>query len=334
MPSTLALANAGQSDGLVLNLSGDSVELSASRDGAPRLLRHLPVRGNDFVSTNGARDVAVSSLAGEIRRTVAMMPRRDAGSETLHLWDGVGLDVDDARSIASQAGASARTADVASLGLSTPTGHDTSGDTIARFAPALALAVAGAKPHRGAVDFLHPRLAAPRKRRIGRRAAWAIGIAGVAALVLLLLWVDVRMTESSLASIRQRLDSDAPRIQNAAHTLDRISAARGWYGDGRPAVLDCLREITDAFPDGGEAIYVRKFSLPESRQGQIIGNSPNRALVVDLVDRMNANKNFADARTDYTLDAGGTSNEVTFSISFTYRGVSGAKPAAATHQTR
>ena len=83
MPSTLALAdavagesgaNGGNADGLVLSLGGDAVELSAHRGGAPRLLRHLPVRGPDLACQNGTRAAAVSSLAGEIRRTVAMMP--------------------------------------------------------------------------------------------------------------------------------------------------------------------------------------------------------------------------------------------------------------------
>ena len=78
-------------------------------------------------------------------------------------------------------------------------------------------------------------------------------------------------------------------------------------------------ELTNAFPDGGEAIYVTKLTLPESRKGTLVGKSPNRDLVLDLADSLNRNRNFADVKLG-PLDAGGSSNEVAFSISFTYQG--------------
>jgi hypothetical protein len=341
MPSTLALSDAiapdAGADGLVLNIGGDAVELSARRGGAPKLLRHLSARGNDFASANGAREAAVTSLAGEIRRPVALMPRgggmpvgSTASAESLHLWDGVGLGAGDATTLARQAGVDLRGGDapLRSMGL---TGKS---PEVARFAPALALAVAGARPHRGAVDFLHPRLAPPKKRRIGRRGAWAIAIASAAAMLLLALWIDVRWSESNVADLKSKLDALKPAVQTSELTAQHISTARGWYPEGRPAVLDCLHEIAAAFPDNGEPIYVLKFTLPETRHGSFSGKSPNRALVLDLVDRLHANKNFADVKPDYTLDAGGSSNEVAFSISFTYQGASSqtALPAASSTQ--
>jgi hypothetical protein len=178
------------------------------------------------------------------------------------------------------------------------------------------------------VDFLQPRLAPPRKQRLGKRGAWALGIAAAIALILIGLWIDVSIKESNVEKLRAQITTNAPRVKDAEHTLDLISSARGWFGDGRPAVLECLREITYAFPDGGEAIYVRKFNLPESREGQMIGNAPDRELVVALSKRLAANKNFNKVRIDYMLDAGGNSNEVTYSISFTYRGVSGSNKTA------
>lgn len=327
MPSTLALAEVGElSDGLILNVSGDAVELSAHRAGSPSMLRHLPLRGQDFVSQNGARDAVLSSLAGEIRRTVALMSG-GAGSrhETLQLWDGIGIDHDDASNLARQAGVSLpgkNVSGVASLGLASLT------EQMTRFGPALALAIAGATQRPGAVDFLHPRLAPPRKQRLGKRGAWLLGIVAAMALILIGLWIDASIKEARVETLRAQLVTDSPRVKDAEHTLNLISSARGWYGDGRPAVLECLREITDAFPDGGEAIYVRKFNLPESREGQMIGNAPDRELVVALSKRLAANKNFTRVRIDYMLDAGGNSNEVTYSISFTYRGVSGSNKTA------
>jgi HAMP domain-containing protein len=342
MPSTLALADAvagdvaadhgGGADGLVLSLGGDAVELAAHRGGAPRLLRHLPVRGPDLTSRNGTRAAAVSHLAGEIRRTVAMMPRgtRPEGgievpADALHLWDGVGLDAQDASTIARQAGLELRGADAALPALGSGDGAMTP------FAPAVALALAGARRAPGAVDFLHPRLAAPRKRRLGRRGAWALALTATAVLALLAFWYDVRSREGELADLRTRLDASAPQVKAAEQTAQRIGTARAWYPEGRFAALDCLRAIADAFPDGGEAIYVLKFTLPESRDGTFSGKAPDRKLVFDVVERLNASGQFANAKAVYTLDAGGSSTEVAFSITFTYLGTPGglARPTTA-----
>ncbi len=334
MPSTLALAAAGASgddDGLVLSLNGDAVELSARRGGTPRMLRHLAIRGPDLASQNGTRAAAVSSLAGEIRRTIAMMPRGTGARppEALHLWDGIGLEVGDASNLARQAGVDLRTgagdrvSDLASLGLAT----SRASDAASRFTPALALALAGAEPRAGAVDFLHPRLAAPSKRRIGRRGAWALALTTTATVALLALWLDVRGRESELVDMKTRLTALAPDLLSAEQLSQRIGTARGWYPEGRPAMLECVREMTTAFPDGGEAIYVTKFTLAETRKGTLAGRSPNRDLVLDLADRLNKNRNFAGVKLG-PLDAGGSSGEVVFSISFTYQGA-GLKPATA-----
>ena len=98
-------------------------------------------------------------------------------------------------------------------------------------------------------------------------------------------------------------------------------------------MLDCLREITNAFPDGGEPIYVLKFTLPESREGTFSGKAPDRKLVFDVVDRLNASGQFQNVKAVYTLDAGGSSTEVAFSITFTYLGGPAAGVAATTRPT-
>jgi Tfp pilus assembly PilM family ATPase len=349
MPSTLALADAvavaavganGDHDGIVLSLSGDAVELSAHRGGSPKVLRHLPVRGPDLASNNGTRESAMTMLAGEIRRTVAMMPRGVAGpgvaqsSEGLHVLDGIGLDARDAATLAQQAGVDLRggtgAATLSALGVAS-----SAGGAEARFAPALALALSGALHRPGAVDFLHPRLAEPKKSRFGRREAWAVFIALACLLALGALYYDVKHTESQIAEIRADLQTKAPLLAEAEETAAHVGTARGWFAEGRPPVLECLRDITSMFPDGGEAIYFTKLTLPESRQGRATGKAPDRDLVYDLIDRMNASKLFTNVKGDYTLAAGAQSKEVAFSISFTYVGTganaytAGAAAAAA-----
>jgi hypothetical protein len=286
----------------------------------------------------------MTMLAGEIRRTVAMMPRGVAGPGTaasadgLHVLDGIGLDARDAATLAQQAGVDLRGGSGATA-LSALGVASSAGGAEARFAPALALALSGALHRPGAVDFLHPRLAEPKKSRIGRREGWAIFIALACLLALGALYLDVKRTESAIAEIKTDLAGKAPLLAEAELTADHVGVARGWFAEGRPPVLDCLRDMTSQFPDGGEAIFFTKLTLPENRQGRATGKSPSRELVYDLVDRMNASKLFVNAKVDYALAAAvGKSQEVAFSISFTYVGGGGgaaagagasAKPAAA-----
>jgi hypothetical protein len=350
MPTTLALADAARPDGadnardgLVLSLGGDAVELAAHRGGAPRLLRHLPVRGPELASQNGTRAAAVSSLAGEIRRTVAMMPRGGASAsaatsaDTLRVWDGVGLDAQDAVTLARQAGVELQGGAGAFSAMGLASGSQIAGagrESAIRFAPALALALAGANPYPAAVDFLNPRLAPPKRQRFGRSSAWAIAIASAAAVGLLVLWGSVRWRESHAATLRASRQALDAQVASAEQISQRISIARGWYPQGRPAVLECLREITEAFPNDGEPMFVTQFSLPESRKGQLLGKSPNQPLVLDLVERLNKSPNFADAKHEYILRADNNSNDVAFSISFTYEGGGGVPAPAATAAPR
>lgn len=335
-PTTLALAAAGglnavgpaaTVDGLVLNLSGDAVELSAHRGGAPRLLRHLSVRGPDLASQNGSRTAAVTSLAGELRRTVATLPRADAGragagsgGNTLRLYDGVGLGADDADALVRQAGVGLRPGgggDLSALGLAN-NGAAASAGADGRFAPALALALLGAVPRRAdAVDFLHPKLARPKTRRFGRRGAWVVGVAAAVAVALLALWIDVRNTEAALAATEAQLKANATDVHAARATTERVATARDWF-EGRPAVLDVLRDVTQAFPDESQRVYVTTFSLYESGKGTITGRAADWGSVPAIQGRMSLNSAFADVRPSDQRTAGGTSNELSFTIEFRY----------------
>ena len=156
-------------------------------------------------------------------------------------------------------------------------------------------------------------------------------LAATAALALFAFWYDVRAREGDLADVRGRLDASAPEIKTAEQTSQRIGTARGWYPEGRPPVLDCLREITDAFPDGGEPIYVLKFTLPESREGTFSGKAPDRKLVFDVVDRLNASGQLRQREGRLHARRRRASTEVAFSITFTYQG--GPAGAATTRPT-
>ena len=87
-------------------------------------------------------------------------------------------------------------------------------------------------------------------------------------LALLGLWIDVHWSESQVADLKSKLEALKPAVQTSELTAQHISTARGWYPEGRPAVLDCLREIAAAFPDRPResSLFARlKVGTPDDR---------------------------------------------------------------------
>ncbi len=72
---------------MILLLGNEAAELAVFDEGAPRVLRHLPVSGQQLASTNGTAAGALSALSGEIMRTAAT-----GGAESLTIWDGIGMN--------------------------------------------------------------------------------------------------------------------------------------------------------------------------------------------------------------------------------------------------
>lgn len=322
MPSVLALA-AGGGDGsknsLWLSLSRDAAELLVQTDNNPRLLRHLPVRGSDLASQNGTRMGAMTGLGGELKRASVLTP--GGADRAVLLCDGIGLKPEERSALEAQAGIAMR--DCPQPG-ATEEGSDAT--------PAIALGGVATRPQQAPVDFAHPRLAAPRPKRVSRATVYA-GIVGAMVVLALgaLLW-DIRGRQQALAEMSGRLKTYAPNIAAAEHAAERVNIGRGWF-ESRPPVLECLREVTLAFRDD-EEIFVTNFHLRDNGQGQLSGKSGDNRFVINLLERLKNNPLFADVSFQQTQDAGGNSRDVSFSLKFTFVGAGGggAPPAAASQQ--
>jgi hypothetical protein len=349
-PSTLALADvpsgrpaalvgggggesgngAPPSDGLVLNVTADAVELSARAGGNPRLLRHLAVRGPDLISKNGTRAAAFNALAGEIRRTLAMIPSTPGGTpatRTLQLWDGAGLG--DTSTLSEQVGVEVRARPgVTALRVTGPAAASAGADA-GRYAPAVALALAGADRRAELVDFLHPRLAPPKRSRVGRREQWAAVAGGVVVLLVLIFWLDLSSKKRELEELTALNKQLAPGVQNSQAVIDRTQAARPWF-DARPPTLEPFRELTAAFPDT-DPIYVTSFTLSgpgtlaDPSKVRVNGRAPDEAKVFSVGDKLRKNPKFSNV--SVSTDAVGNSKEIVFTIVCNY--TEQARPASA-----
>jgi hypothetical protein len=341
MPSTLALASAPQEprDTLLLNVGGDAVELAAQAGGSTRLLRHLPVRPPSLISQNGTRESAVGALASEIKRVVALVPREQgpgsvngqaptASPRTVVLWDGLGLDAAHADLLGETAGVTVEAqGDLAAMGLLAPAASETPAADPSRFAPAVALALAGARAAAREsgrrqplpVNFLSPRLAPPRRARVGRRTVWALIIGAVLLLTFGSLGYDLHKRHSELHDLRNELDSRGPEVKSVEVLDERVRSARGHF-IGRPPLLECLRELTLAIPLN-ERLYVTNFNLRDNRKGTVAGRASDQKSVLALMDRLKASKKFTDVKLVNLQDPGGSSRELSFTLSYTFIGV-------------
>ncbi len=319
--SAMALASAAarsqSSPGLMLYLGADGAELTVRSGARFRLLRHLQVAPPARSEAGpGGADSWAAMLADEVRRVVSLLPGGEAWQkpEGLLVWDAVGLD---AAALGERLSLEVKTAEgLSALGITrSPFASEAEGR---RFAAAAALGLGGLQPGLLAIDFLHSRLAPKKKTARGRRGAWAAALAAalVAAGVLVLL--DWRNDKADVAELKTRLEAMSEDIEAAAGVIEKVPLARAWY-DSTPRLLDCLRELTLAFPAEG-GIWTTNLAVREDMPGSVSGKSVDERTVLEVLDALKDRGTFADVKLLYMSEAGRGSREVSFAISFTFTG--------------
>jgi hypothetical protein len=330
--SALALAGAAEAvdgDRPMLLLGRQGAEMVWRHEGSPRMLRHVSV-----VAANG-HGVSVAPLGLELSRAVTLT--RVNGSPTpgeLMLWDSVGLSADQVGELSDRSGLAVRQADarvelkVESAGAQAAVADDS-------FAPALALALAGADRDALPVDFKRSRLTPQKARRVGRKSVWAGAVGALLAVGILALYLDVRAREAEVAAITQRLADNKDSIKAAENMVGRVNYTRGFF-EARTPYLDCLADLTKAFPArDNELIWVTSLTLRESREptpqqlqqqgpsarwpkGQAQGKADRNDTVLSVLQTLKRNPKFANVQILDLRDAGGRTREVSFSIGFSY----------------
>jgi hypothetical protein len=312
--TALAIA-AGQGaprDGMIVIVAPHGAEVVAQRRGAPRALKHLAL-------ASASTPYLVGALGGELRRILATLAGDDGGG--VLLWDELGLSAQD---MSDLSGRLERSVHSAASTRSALTDSDValvngSADPAGRQSCLAAVALAHAWASRAGelpVDFLHPRLASPQASRFNRTTLLAIAAGVLVAALLISLYASVLSMESQAASLNARLGEMQPDIAAAEARINRTIHARGYY-QTRPAVLDCLRELTRAFGPA-EPIWATSITLRENHRGQLQGRATEQRIVLTVRDRLMANPRFADVQLQDLRDAGGNTREVAFSISFRF----------------
>jgi len=316
---------------LVLSVRPGHVEVCIRSGGRFRAVRHLPVALPGGAGAPAAAEPGWGrTVADEIRRLTAILPQDDADAppEALSVWDGAGLDPDEFAGLGDPLSLQTElSAGLPDLGIVPSTGAQ--GDCSAAVAAA-ALALAGARNggngKRLPIDFLHTRLTARGKTRLGRRIAL---IAAAAAIVLAaagFILADWRRSERELAGLQTQLAAMKPDVEAARSVVQRIALARAWT-DQRPRFLEPLRELAVAFPS--DSIWVTNIAMREDMRTVVSGKSADKQTVLDTLDRIRAagtaaaepvagRRAFSNVKLVYMRDAGAGSREIAFSMSFDF----------------
>lgn len=313
--SATGLVAAGQlaaPDDAPLLLSGvGSAELVLRRGGVATGLRHLSVVGGGEYA---------SSLATELRRTLALLTPNQRGSPTHLLVMDDTAEASLGGDLAGRLGisvlpASPLRSELPTLVRSAANGRagTLSGSSLLS---ACSLAQAAIEERSPPVDFLHSRLAVPVERRLSSRAVLLVAVALAIVGSAVALYTIANRREAAAAELRQRLRQLEPEIKAAETTIDRYNYGRS-YVETRPPVLQCLREIAMAFGET-EAIWTTSFTFRDNRRGQLQGKAAEQRTVLAVLDRLKANPRFTSVQLQDLREAGGRSRDVAFSISFTY----------------
>jgi len=329
--STLVLSsmlNGADRPDILLAIAEESAEVVVVSQNGPRQLRHLPVSGQQLISSNGTAAASLASLGGELFRTASLGAAADAGASKLLIWDDVGLDPGVGVTIGQRSGLNVTTLrDLSRLAVSPPAAAV--GDQPAS-AAAVALAVAGTRGDVLPINFLRSRLAPVKKSRVNPKVMWGSIVGGIVVLGLLAMWWDVHRLQSTYDDNTEWLRVQAAKIKEAQDNVTKANFAYGWFNDGksdggRTPVLDCLRYITEKFPQD-PSIWATNFTLHDNGKAVLGGRAVDKSEVYRLYDRILADKRFTDVTLPDFHDAGGSSRDYIFSLSLTYRGEAAKQP--------
>ena len=290
-----------------------------------------------------APGVLVAALETEVRRALGTVTRNHAqeGAAELTIWDGIGLPSEALRGMTARLGFEVKLrSQLPEVSLRpAQTGE---APALVRFVPATALGISALNGHRPAIDLLHSRLEPPAKKLLGRRALLALGTAAVVAAAVAALAVFWQREQASVAAKKQEYERLKPEIDVAQELVDKIALTRDWY-EGRPRLLDCLRELTLVTPADGRVwftkVTIKPVIMVENRpvaaqagkplpgkappkkvlQVALIGVASDEKPLLEMRDRLGRVKGVSDLKTSMnSRNAVKTGREVGFSIDFSY----------------
>jgi hypothetical protein len=282
-------------------------EFWGQTDGSPQFIKHIPLMVDGDPS--GYADLLTAAL----QRQILLASRQDQ-SPPHHVaaYDAGGLSADVLKRLNEQLAPQITIRDGRS-GLTMPTGVQEA-HTVA--AAAVALTAVG--PDRPVIDFLNPRIGEKKKVDHKKFLVWAAGIAAVCLIGLGLWLLDWQGDRSDIAVYTQQMKDMEKDLTAAKEVVARLTHASSW-GTTDPRFLNCLRAVTEAFPEEG-SVWATSLALNESGVGSVLGKLTSESSFYEVFDKIDQNKVFANTKLIHIRDVGQNSREKEFALSFTFKG--------------
>jgi len=329
--------------GITLVLRPENSDLVACVGRQFCVMQHVRLSESAPAGADAASGVMVAAIEREVRRALGTVARSHTqeGAAELTIWDGLGLPADALRGMTAHLGFDVKLrSQLPEVRLHpAQTGE---APALVRFVPATALGISALNGHRPPIDLLHSRLAPPAKKLLGRRALLAVGAAAALAAVIFLVTWFWQSEVANVANLKNRYEKAKPQIDVAQALVDKIARTRDWY-EGRPRLLDCLRELTMVAPSDGRVwftkvtikpILVAETHAAAAQPGKspavkpapkkvmdvaVIGIASDERPLLEMCDRLRRVKGLSDLKTSMNSRTGArTGREVGFSLSYNY----------------
>ncbi|HVT82559.1 MAG TPA: pilus assembly protein PilM [Phycisphaerae bacterium] len=315
-------------DGLVLDLGSSGAELVIQHGTDPAHIRHLNVAPTGD---------ALGLLAGEIRRTMASIPRNGT-PQTLAVWNTGSSE--NPESILEQR----LSIPVTSPGLDKLVSTD--GSDARAYVPAIAVALMAMESSGPAIDFLHSRLAPPKEPAMSPQKKLAYAGALLLTVLVALGYKDLSDKDAELKSLQAQnaLKKNVDAVTNAKAEIRRYEDAVNWMPKG-PTYIAVMTDLTDLFmrvnPNTSRgSVWVKELNYTGNNTWELKGECTDQSLAQQLRIKMLDNANYADGlpkRFDkpglpnvavIPPARGETTSTVTFTLTFTYVPATTATAAA------
>ena len=287
-----AIAAASRHDGAVILIDGGVASVMRVQQGSLLGVASCTADLSTLANSEGH-----SKLTGDLSRALLQLPSGDSENKTALLLP---TSIDD--------GNAQQLTDSLQVRL---------GEThVQRVDSAKLLAEHILSPNVEVIDFNDSRLAAPPPSRLSPVMQWVVRAAVVALLAggtLGYLWYDA-------ASTRDSLQADYDAIKDKAEELkglrDDIRVYGTWYDD-RPAVLECMLELTRTFPKEGE-IRVKTLLMNNDMTGQIDCEAADRKTMDAYFTQMQQSKALVEVNRGGVRQSPGRGTSIDFPISFRF----------------
>jgi hypothetical protein len=288
-------------------------EFWAQLDGSPRLIKHVSI------GSNGTPAGYAEHLASTVERLVLLSPvPGQSPPYRITACDACGSSEDLVGQLGKRLGpqmtVSSGRAGLRSKGLGLQDRPEE-----ARAIAATAVAMTGVGPDRPPVDFLNPRVGVKKAASHKRMIVWGAGIAAACLIGLIVLLVYWHACASEIAANEAWLKANSSEIAAAQEVVDRGKYRESW-DDRLPRFLECLKNLTEAFPEG-PTVWASSLALNENGTGSVVGKTGSEASFYEVLDKIQQNKVFSNVKMIYIRDAGRDSKEKEFAISFKFLGV-------------